>query len=340
MNTKIYLQRGFFAENAKTIMENDEFKVNLFKYSSGVEAIEVTNSRGKIIVLPYMGQMIWRVEFDGIDLTMKNMFSRPRKVNNMLDTYGCFAFHSGLLANGCPSSEDTHPMHGEFCCADLDATWIEFSEDEVIIGGEYEYCQGFGFKYLARPSVSLKANATNIKISMQVKNLTSVEMPLQYMCHINHHYVDKGEFKANIPDEAFKLRESIPSHIKPTKEWFDYTDEIKKAQVEGKTLTKLENPDLYNTEVVFLADRLDKYTDEAIVEINSPKGYGFRTQFSTKDFKYGTRWIMYTPEQQVSSCIIPGTCRPEGFLAAKKAGSLLMLQPDEEKTFSVITGLK
>ena len=31
MNTKIYLQRGFFAENAKTIMENDEFKVNLFK---------------------------------------------------------------------------------------------------------------------------------------------------------------------------------------------------------------------------------------------------------------------------------------------------------------------
>ena len=258
----------------------------------------------------------------------------------MLDTYGCFAFHSGLLANGCPSSEDTHPMHGEFCCADLDATWIEFSEDEVIIGGEYEYCQGFGFKYLARPSVSLKANATNIKISMQVKNLTSVEMPLQYMCHINHHYVDKGEFKANILDEAFKLRESIPSHIKPTKEWFDYTDEIKKAQVEGKTLTKLENPDLYNTEVVFLVDRLDKYTDEAIVEINSPEGYGFKTQFSTKDFKYGTRWIMYTPEQQVSSCIIPGTCRPEGFLAAKKAGSLLMLQPDEEKTFSVITGLK
>ena len=60
------------------------------------------------------------------------------------------------------------------------------SEDEAINGSKYEYCQGFGFKYLARPSVSLKANATNIKISMQVKNLTSVEMPLQYMCHINH----------------------------------------------------------------------------------------------------------------------------------------------------------
>ena len=44
---------------------------------------------------------------------------------------------------------------------------------------------------------------------------------------------------------------------------------------------------------------------------------------------------MYTLEQQVSSCIIPGTCRPEGLLAAKKAGSLLMLQPDEEKNILV-----
>ena len=33
MNTKIYLQRGFFAENEKTIMENDEFKVNLLPIS-------------------------------------------------------------------------------------------------------------------------------------------------------------------------------------------------------------------------------------------------------------------------------------------------------------------
>ena len=116
-----------------------------------------------------MGQMIWRVEFDGIDLTMKNMFSRPRKVNNILDTYGCFAFHSGLLAMVVHQMKIHIPCMVNFCCADLDTTWLEFSEDEVIIGGEYEYCQGFGFKYLARPSVSLKANATNIKISMQVK---------------------------------------------------------------------------------------------------------------------------------------------------------------------------
>lgn len=340
MNTTINLQRSYFTEIPQTIVSNQEFQIKLFKYASGVEAIELINSRGKIIVLPYMGQMIWRVEFDNIDLTMKNMFSQPRKTDNMLDTYGCFAFHSGLLANGCPSSEDTHPMHGEFCCVNLDSTWLEINDNEVRVCGEYEYCQGFGYKYLARPNVSLKANATNINISMQVKNLTSIEMPLQYMCHINHNYVENGEFIANIPDSAFKLRESIPSHIKPTPEWFNYTDKIKRMQQQGKTLTKLGNPTLYNTEVVFLADNLKDYTDEVIVEVNSPQGYGFKTQFSTKDFNYGTRWIMYTDDQQVSSCIIPGTCRPEGYLAAKKAGSLIMLQPNEERCFSVTTGLK
>ena len=60
------------------------------------------------------------------------MFSQPRKTHNMLDTYGCFAFHSGLLASGCPSPEDTHPMHGEFCCADMDRAWLEIEPASPI----------------------------------------------------------------------------------------------------------------------------------------------------------------------------------------------------------------
>lgn len=339
MTTKILLNREFFEGQRKDIIVNEAFKVSIFKYKSDIEAIEIINSRGSIIVLPYMGQMIWRASFDGIDLTMKNMFTYPRKTKNMLDTYGCFAFHSGILANGCPAKEDTHAMHGEFCCADIDDTWIELTDDEVVIKGQYEYCQGFGYKYLANPSVALKKDDTKIKIGMYVKNLTSIEMPLQYMCHINYNYVDKGTFIANIPDEAFKLRESIPSHIHPTPSWYEYTDKIKEMQKSGKTLSKLGDTSLYDPEIVFLADDLSKYAQDICVELKSPKGYAFCTQFSSNDFNYGTRWIMYNGDQQVSSCIIPGTCRPEGFLAAKKAGSLIMLKPQEEKTFTVYTGL-
>lgn len=114
MSGIIELQRGFFKENKKVIYRDDEFTVSLFRYPSGVEAIELTNSRGVMVVLPYMGQIIWDLAFDGIDLKMKNMFSQPKNVREIVDTYGCFSFHSGLIANGCPGPEDDHELHGKW----------------------------------------------------------------------------------------------------------------------------------------------------------------------------------------------------------------------------------
>jgi len=43
----------------------------------------------------------------------------PVPARQIVETYGCFAFHSGLLAAGCPSPEDDHPLHGEFPCAPM-----------------------------------------------------------------------------------------------------------------------------------------------------------------------------------------------------------------------------
>ena len=64
---------------------------------------------------------------------MKNMFNQPKKAKCIVDTYGCFAFHSGLLSNGCPYPEDTHPMHGEFSCADMDKVSVYFSSTDFKV---------------------------------------------------------------------------------------------------------------------------------------------------------------------------------------------------------------
>ena len=86
---------------------------------------------------------------------------------------------------------------------------------------------------------------------MKVKNLTSIEMPLQYMCHMNYAYVENGEISSNIPDSAFKLRETIPAHVKPTKKWIEYNNRIKEMQKNNKTLTKLETKQImYDPEIV------------------------------------------------------------------------------------------
>ena len=75
-------------------------------------------------------------------------------------------------------------------------------------------------------------------------------------------------------------------------------------------------------------------------EMASPEGFTFFTKFSTSDFNYATRWLLYNEDQKVAAFVLPGTCRPEGFNAAKENGSLIYLKPQEQRTFKVITGKK
>jgi hypothetical protein len=63
------------------------------------------------------------------------------------------------------------------------------------------------------------------------------------------------------------------------------------------------------------------------------------TRFSTAQFPHATRWLLHNADQQVAAYILPATCRPEGFLAAQQAGTLITLASGEQRHFSVETGL-
>lgn len=70
MTTRITLWRELFSEQPRILLENDDFTVTAFRYASGVEGLKIQNSRGHLVILPWMGQMIWDAQFDGHDLTM------------------------------------------------------------------------------------------------------------------------------------------------------------------------------------------------------------------------------------------------------------------------------
>ncbi|EIT84846.1 DeoX [Fictibacillus macauensis ZFHKF-1] len=332
----IILQPYYFTSKKNTLFKDRNMKVSIFRYASGVEAIEVENERGSIVVLPYLGQMIWDVTFDDVDLKMKSMFREPRFAKEIVDTYGCFAFHSGLLANGCPAPNDAHLLHGEMACAQMQSAWIDIHEDAVTIGGEYEYIKGFGHHYIAHPTVKLGKRDTYIEIGMTVKNVGSIPMPLQYMCHTNYAYVDEARMMSTIPTNAFVVRKSIPEHVQPTQPWLDFTNEL----AEGQTLDTLNTPSLYDPEIVLFADHLEQYGDDVQFEMIGPDGVTFFTTFQTKVFNYATRWLLYNEDQQVASFVLPATSRPEGFTAAQKAGTLIWLNANEERSFHVKTGKK
>ncbi|PJG85991.1 aldose 1-epimerase family protein [Conservatibacter flavescens] len=336
MSSYIYLSKQQFSEKPQIIFRNGEFTVTSFKFSSGIEGLNLSNSQGFITVLPFYGQIIWEAEFRGHNLKMKNMFTEPKWGNNIIDTYGCFAFHSGLIRNGCPSPDDDHALHGEMPCAPMDKAWLILEDNRLGVGGSVEYVKGFGDHYLAEPQVMLHSHSTLFDIRMQVTNLANVDMPLQYMCHMNYCYEHGATFSQNIPDSAIVLRESIPAHVTPTAQWLAFNEKLKQGE---HTLNGLENDALYNPEIVFFMDNLQQYQAHLEYKMVSPAGHSYVTRFSSAQFNYATRWILYNEDQQVGAFVLPATCRPEGFLAAKQSGSLIMLKPHETRCFEVTTGI-
>ena len=215
--TTIALYPELFSSAEKTLLESADFRVLAWTYPSGVKALALENNRGRVVVLPYQGQMIWSAVFDGCDLTMRNMFEQPRPSPTVIGTYGCFMFHSGILRNGCPTPQDDHPLHGEMPCASMDSAWLEVGEDTtgafLRLGGEYEYVMGFGDHYRARPSVTLRPGSGLFDIGMDVQNLAGKAMELMYMAHMNYAYVANGRFVEPLGVERTRVRSSVPAHV-------------------------------------------------------------------------------------------------------------------------------
>ena len=336
--TTIPLHPELFTTEPRTVMRSQDCEARALRYPSGVASLRLTNSRGLVEVLPFMGQIIWDAQMDGVSLRMDNMFSQPQPAREIIGTYGCFAFHAGLLAAGCPAPEDDHPLHGEFPCAPMDEAWLEVEGDAVRIVSSYEYVMGFGSHYRARPHVEMRAGSSMMTIGMRVTNLSAyAPMPLQYMCHMNYAFVPDGVMSQSLPDGAFQLRRTVPAHVTPTPEWDRINEDILAGRMDADSL---EGATAFDPEIVYFADNLDHYDDELVFEIAAPTGRAFQTRFSGKEFPVATRWILHNPDQKVASFVLPGTSRPEGLIAAREAGTLIMLGAGESRSFTVTTGLK
>ncbi|MDO4664955.1 MAG: aldose 1-epimerase family protein [Actinomycetaceae bacterium] len=338
MMITVNLPRVLFTDQNIEVARYGELVVTARRYPNGIEALTLANSRGYIELLPFMGQIIWDANFDGKSLRMQNMFSKPQVATQIVDTYGCFVFHSGLLSAGCPAPEDTHPLHGEFPTATMDEAILEISDQGIRAVSTYEYVQGFGHHYEAKPSVFLGPQTALFDIDLQVTNLSKYQvMPLQYMCHMNYAFVPGAKLLSNLPEDAFQLRRSVPDHVTPTPQWTRINQEILAGEFDSNSLVGAE---AFDPEIVYFADNLPQYVGRAEFVMEAPDGTKYSVAFDTVDFPVATRWILHNEDQKVAAFVLPGTSRPEGRLAAKKAGTLIELGAGETKRFSVRTGIK
>lgn len=339
--TKIHLRKDMFQETAFCLLETDGLSVHLFRYSTGVEAVKLQNDLGYLLILPFMGQMIWDAQFEGHDLKMESMFSEPQNADDILGTYGCYMYHAGILRNGNAdpnAPEDTHALHGEFPCAKAQNAYIELGENFVSLTSEYEYIKGFGDHYLATPNVTLFRDSSLFDMEMNVKNLASNPMDVMYMMHMNNAFIQGAKIHqmADFTQENMKIRDVIPSHVTPNQAWLDFMAE---AKINPSITEILDQPQSFDPEVVYFIKNL-KVDAEGNTHLfmEYPEGGGQYCSYDPSILTHLTRWILHNGDQKVAAFALPGTCDPDGYTSEKKKGHILKLEPSQSFSFHVKAG--
>lgn len=342
LQTTLTLQKGFFTDRERVVASAHGITASLFRYDSGIEAIRIANDRGHLVVLPYFGQMIWDAVFDGVDLTMANMFDQPRPAEVIVGTYGCFAFHSGLLRNGCPGPQDTHLLHGEMPCAPMDQAGLEIGEDAggpyVAVTGVREYVMGFGAHYLARPRVVLRPGSTLFDISMQVENRSAAPMDLMYMCHVNFAFCEGARIVQPAPftPQATVVRTQVPAHV-PRSPAYDAL--LADLAADPSVMEVLDEPHRYDPEQVFYIRGLKTDTaGRTALMMRRREGDAFHIVYDPADFPKTVRWILVNSDQKVCAFALPATCEPEGYTTEKAKGTVQTLSGGETRQFTVRLG--
>jgi hypothetical protein len=336
----IHISPSFFSEKEKTLIESGELSAAAFRYESGVCGLRFQNALGEIVTLPFHGQQIWSVAFQGRDLVMKSMFPEPRDTRNYMENYGAFLLHCGALAMGVPSAEDTHPLHGELPHAPYLKAQIILDEDEqgayLGLTGEYQHTIAFGNNYIARPLVKLYAGSSLLHVSMTVTNLAETEMEYMYMAHVNFRPVDNGRivYSAIATPENVRIRQA-PPHLKFKPDYKAFLEDL--GQHPEKHHVLLPGAP-YDPEAVFNIDYLTDTDGWAHSLQVHPDGSADYISHRPSQLDKGVRWISRTPDQDALGLFLPATAEAEGYTMEKAKGNVKVLPPKGEFTCEMVIG--
>jgi hypothetical protein len=332
MTTRIELNPVDFAEQERLLVTAGARSAGVFRFPSGVAAVRLRSDRGEIVILPFQGQHVWSVVFDGRDLTMQSMFDQPYPTREFLATFGGFLQHCGATAVGGPGPEDHHPLHGELPNAPYQSAYVEIGQDAhgeyIAVGGSYRHTVAFSYNYTAEPLLKLYTGTTLFSAAMTITNHKRSPMEIFYLAHANFRPVDGGRlvYSAERTPEHVRVRATIPSHIRPGPGYREFLDRLRAEP----TLHEALSPELpCDPEVVFFIDYLADEEGWAHSMQMLPDGSADFIRHRPDQLPKATRWISRTPDQDAIAMVEAGTSEPEGYSAEKSKGNARVLRPGE-----------
>ncbi len=314
MITRITLIPEEFSRQPITLAEAGLIKVVAYRYSTGVCALDITNGLCSFTLLPFQGQQIWRIRFDGEDFTMKSIFDEPEDTSVFDLTYGAFLIHCGLTAMGNPSEEDDHPLHGELPNARYNKAWLEIGEYDkgrfIRASGEFVYRNGLETYYVYTPSLRLNEGEELLQARDTIENRRSQPFLFMYMAHINWKPVDGARILYSVKKDSDNI------------EIFrgDFGEDIEAARAErlDKYTTRLQtdpsigdlidgNSQVYDPELCSCA----RYSADEAGWAHSmqllPDGRACYVRFNTAYLPNALRWTARTGDEDALGFALPTT---------------------------------
>ena len=331
---KLNLTRGCFDSTKRELLTHGGITVHALKYRSGVEALEVRNSRVSFIFTPFKGQQVWHFTVDGNDLSMKTTIKEPTASSVYLENYGGFLYHCGVISFGVP--DQIHPQHGELPNITYDTAYIECSSDErgsyIALGGSVEHNTSFIRRYRFLPELRLYENGTVLTLTVKLENLRAYPMEYMYLCHLNF-----------CPIEGATLLTSArtdPEHTKIYKTEINdsLTSYIHTLESDISKMTVVDRASqCYDPELCFgITHDSDEngraytmqYTENGACYVSHP----------TKELPYSIRWISRTENEDSMGMVLPCTAEHLGYDYAKEHGQLKILDPNATLEFTIEAG--
>jgi len=344
MNGKINLFKEQFSEKEKTIFESGVFSVSTFTYSTGVKAVRLKNDKGYFVSLPFMGQMIWDMQFLGKSLVMRSLYDEPVLCHDSYaEGYGCFLMHCGLTAMGNPTSEDTHTPHGELPIAKYKEAYIIIGEDEkgkyISLSGSFTFKRAFEHNYEFMPECRLYENASTIEMHITIKNHKDLPLEYFYLCHINYRPIDGAKLIYTAKPENITAHHEVPEGYPEelaakTNAYLDKLD--KDASIMNTIDSKTQS---YAPEIVFTCKYDADENGNAHTMQLLPDGYACYVSHKPSELPFGVRWIARTTDEDALGMVLPATAQHMGYLYCKEHGLEKYLQPGETLTYHITTGI-
>lgn len=314
--TNITLTEAMFTETERVFLENDAFKVSFFRYPSGVSAVRLENSALSLIVLPFHGQQVWRFAHKNRDLTMKSIFDQPENTERFGYNYGAHLIHCGLTASGNPSSEDSHPLHGELPNCRYQNAWLllDMEQDNpfIALGGSFTFRNSLEYHYCFEPLLYLYKDSSIVDVKIDAANLRQKPMKYMYMAHINWLPVEMSKLISTTDSGSVEVFSD--SFGLPNAEQQKFLDFVSQLQRNPELADRIDfTTQVLDPELCLYMHLLPDEEGFAHALQVFPEGDADYVSFRVNELPNAVRWYSRTGDEDALAFAIPSTNNHLGF---------------------------